>query len=434
MPMHRSPRNLVETFRKENNMMNDAFVFIGSNIERETNYLAAVKRLRELGRLTAASPVYDTVALGGADAGAADAPRYYNGAVQLETELSPHALRNALREIEHDMGRVRSTDKYAPRPIDLDLVLYGEATIDDGELRLPDPHIFERGFMARALAHVNSDYVVPPDGPTLAELACRVRGRPGEMIELPEITERVQQLVQKPIKEQFVMPEQKSSQKTFGARGYNDEEWGKPMAEFEMPRPLPEMRVAPDADVAHEAIAEAVRSILLNVGEDPTREGLLKTPERVAKAYDELLAGYAVDPVALINDAFFDTEYHDMVIVQDIEFFSMCEHHMLPFFGKVHVAYIPEGQVLGLSKIPRIVEMYARRLQLQEKMTHEIADFIQELLHPRGVAVIVTGQHMCSMMRGVNKPDAKMVTQVMYGDFQKREVREQLNERLRADD
>lgn len=403
--------------------MNDAYIFIGSNIERETNYPEAVERLRALGNLRAVSPVYDTAPIGGS----ADTPRFYNGAVWLETELSPHALRNALREIEHAMGRVRTADKYAPRPIDLDLVLYDEATMDDGELRLPDPHLFERGFMARALAHLNPDYVIPPDGPTLAELSCRLRGRPGDMLEVPEASAQVESFVQKSFKERAVM----SQHNPTGSRGLDDQAWGTQLSGNEVSRPLPDMRVAPDLDPTHTAIADAVRTILVNVGEDPTREGLLKTPERVARAYDELLEGYRVDPVALINDAFFDTEYHDMVVVKDIEFFSLCEHHILPFFGSVHVAYIPEGQVLGLSKIPRIVEMYARRLQLQEKMTHEIADFIQDLLHPRGVAVIVTGRHMCSMMRGVNKPDAKMVTQVMYGAFQDREIREQLNDRLR---
>ncbi len=405
--------------------MNDAYIFIGSNIKRETNYLEAVRRLRALGKLVAVSPVYDTPALGGDET----TPRFYNGAVRLDTELLPHALRNALRELEREMGRVRTENKYAPRPIDLDLVLYGEITLDDGTLKIPDPDIFERAFMARALAHVNPDYVIPPDGPTLAELACRVRAKPGEMVEVEALSAQVQEFIKSPIKERAMMSEHNGS----NARGYNDDEWGKPMPEFERPRHLPEMHVAPDLDPAHAAIADAVRTILLNVGEDPTREGLLKTPERVARAYDELLAGYNVDPAALINDAFFDTEYHDMVVVKDIDFFSLCEHHLLPFFGKAHVAYIPEGQVLGLSKIPRIVDMYARRLQLQEKMTHEIADFLQELLHPRGVAVIVTGQHLCSMMRGVNKPDAKMVTQVMYGAFQEREVREQLNDRLRAE-
>ncbi len=405
--------------------MNDAYIFIGSNVEREKNFLGAFSYLRALGDIVAASPVYDTLALG-----SDDAPRFYNGAVWLKTKLSPHALRNELRATEHAMGRVRTADKNAPRPIDLDLVLYGEATLDDGELILPAPEIFERPFMARALAHLNPDYVIPPDGPTLAELACRLRGKPGEMIEILEMSERVHKEIELPVEERAVM----SEQRTFTARGFGDEEWGNPMPGLETPRLLEALRVAPEKELAPQAIADAVRTILVNVGEDPTREGLLKTPERVAKAYKELLAGYTVDPVALINDAFFDTEYHDMVVVKDIEFFSMCEHHMLPFFGKAHVAYIPEGQVLGLSKIPRIVDMYARRLQLQEKMTHQIADFVQELLHPRGVAVIVTGQHMCSMMRGVNKPDAKMVTQVMYGAFQDPQVREQLNERLRAED
>lgn len=403
--------------------MNDAYIFIGSNIEREKNYLEALTRLRALGNLVAVSRVYETPALG-----ANDAPSFFNGAVWLKTALAPHALRNELRAVEHALGRVRTADKFAPRPIDLDLVLYGEVTLDDGEWKLPDPDIFERGFMARALAQLNPDYVIPPDGPTLAELACRVRGKPGEMIEVVEMSELAQSELEKFGEERARM----SKQTVDAAHGYSDEEWGSPMPEREAPRLLSEMRVAPET--TREAIAEAVRTILVNVGEDPTRDGLLKTPERVARAYEELLAGYSIDPVALINDAFFDTDYHDMVVVKDIEFFSMCEHHMLPFFGKAHVAYIPEGKVLGLSKIPRIVDMYARRLQLQEKMTHEIADLLQELLNPRGVAVIVTGQHMCSMMRGVNKPDAKMVTQVLYGAFQDRHVREQLNDRLRAED
>ncbi len=390
--------------------MNDAYVFIGSNIGRGKNYLEALKRLRALGKLVAASPVYDTPALGDTDA-----PRFYNGAVWLKTEFAPHALRNALREIEHAMGRTRTADKNAPRVIDLDLVLYDEVILDDGELRLPDPHIYERPFMARALAHVNPDYVIPPDGPTLAELACRLRGNTADMPEVAQISEQAQALIHTLFQERTFMPEQAAF-----TSNYAENEWHQTIT-------------TADA-TAHQAIADAVRTILLNVGEDPTREGLLKTPDRVARAYDELLSGYRMDPVALINGAFFDTDYRDMVVVKDIEFFSLCEHHILPFFGKAHVAYLPNGQVLGLSKIPRIVNMYARRLQLQEKMTQEIADFIQELLNPRGVAVIVTGQHMCSMMRGVNKPEAKMITQVMYGEFQRREVRAILNERLQAED
>lgn len=163
---------------------------------------------------------------------------------------------------------------------------------------------------------------------------------------------------------------------------------------------------------------EAVRNILYSIGEDPSRQGLLKTPERVRRMYSEITEGYRIDPVKLINGAIFDVDYHDIVLVKDIEFFSLCEHHMLPFFGHAHVAYIPDGKVIGLSKIPRIVEMYARRLQVQERMTAEIAHFIKDTLQPRGVAVIVEGSHMCAMMRGVKKPETSMTTRTLLGSFQ----------------
>jgi GTP cyclohydrolase I len=164
-------------------------------------------------------------------------------------------------------------------------------------------------------------------------------------------------------------------------------------------------------------IEEAVERILKAVGEDPEREGLQYTPRRVARMYHELLGGYSVDPVVIINGALFNVQYDEMVLVRDIEFFSLCEHHMLPFMGRVHVAYIPDGKVLGLSKIPRIVEMYARRLQVQERMTRQIADFLRDLLKPQGVAVVVEALHMCSMMRGVKKHDARMTTSAMHGAF-----------------
>lgn len=161
----------------------------------------------------------------------------------------------------------------------------------------------------------------------------------------------------------------------------------------------------------------AVRDILVAVGEDPEREGLVRTPNRIARMYEELTAGYHVDPVRLINDAVFDVKYDEMVIVRDIDFYSMCEHHMLPFLGQAHVAYIPDGKVIGLSKIPRIVEMYARRLQVQERMTRQIADFLQDTLQPLGVAVVCEGVHMCAAMRGVKKANARMVTSAMLGSF-----------------
>jgi GTP cyclohydrolase I len=166
-----------------------------------------------------------------------------------------------------------------------------------------------------------------------------------------------------------------------------------------------------------EKIQAAVRDILEHVGEDYTRDGLLKTPDRVSRMYTELLAGYRTDPEAVINGALFDVDYDEMVVVRDIEYFSMCEHHMLPFIGHAHVAYIPKGKVLGLSKIPRIVDMFARRLQVQERLTTQVANFLVETLHPQGVAVVMEGLHMCSMMRGVKKADARMVTSAMRGIF-----------------
>lgn len=168
---------------------------------------------------------------------------------------------------------------------------------------------------------------------------------------------------------------------------------------------------------AGDMIASAVRNILLGIGEDPHRQGLLKTPDRVSRAYEELTAGYRTDPVKLLNGAVFDVEYSEMVLVKDIEFYSLCEHHMLPFYGRAHVAYIPDGKVIGLSKIPRIVDMFSKRLQIQERMTSEIAHFLEETLNARGVAVVVEGAHMCSMMRGVKKAESTMTTTTYLGAF-----------------
>ncbi len=164
-------------------------------------------------------------------------------------------------------------------------------------------------------------------------------------------------------------------------------------------------------------IQSAVKKILEAVGEDPDRDGLKRTPERIARMYAELLSGYQMDPVKVVNDALFEVKYDEMVIVRDIEFYSLCEHHLLPFLGRVHVAYIPDGKVLGLSKIPRIVDLYARRFQVQERMTRQIADFIRDLLHPQGVAVVVEALHLCMSMRGVQKHNARLTTSAMHGAF-----------------
>ncbi|HHX09654.1 MAG TPA: GTP cyclohydrolase I FolE [Chloroflexi bacterium] len=167
-------------------------------------------------------------------------------------------------------------------------------------------------------------------------------------------------------------------------------------------------------------IVDSVSKILAAIGEDPKREGLVRTPHRVANAYEEILSGYTTDPSKLINGALFTVDYDEMVVVKDIEFYSLCEHHMLPFFGHAHVAYLPRHKVIGLSKIPRIVEMFAHRLQVQERMTQQIANFIQESINPLGVGVVIEGQHLCMMMRGIKKEQASMTTSAMLGGFRTR--------------
>jgi GTP cyclohydrolase I len=176
---------------------------------------------------------------------------------------------------------------------------------------------------------------------------------------------------------------------------------------------------APERDDGTPAgpIARAMRQILGELGEDPEREGLLRTPQRAEKALKFLTSGYTTDVEKIVNGALFRVEYDAMVIVKDIEFFSLCEHHLLPFYGKAHVAYLPQGRVIGLSKLPRIVDVFARRLQVQERMTQQIAESIQEVLEPRGVGVILEAQHFCMMMRGVEKQHSGTVTSAMLGAF-----------------
>ena len=162
---------------------------------------------------------------------------------------------------------------------------------------------------------------------------------------------------------------------------------------------------------------ELVREMLVRLGEDPQREGLLRTPERVKKAFEFLTRGYNEDPEALLKNALFTVNYDEMVIVKDVEVFSLCEHHMLPFFGKVHVAYIPNGKVIGLSKIPRLIELFSRRLQIQERLTTQIAETIQKVIQPQGVGVVIEARHLCMMMRGVEKQHSAAVTSSMLGCF-----------------
>jgi GTP cyclohydrolase I len=161
-----------------------------------------------------------------------------------------------------------------------------------------------------------------------------------------------------------------------------------------------------------------IEELLREIGEDPGRQGLLRTPGRVARSFDFLTQGYQLDPQKILNDAVFEESYNEMLIVRDIDFYSLCEHHLLPFFGRAHVAYVPNGRIVGLSKIARLVEMYSRRLQVQERLTNEIARVIEKVLQPRGVAVIVEAQHLCMMMRGVQKQNSYAISSAMIGEFE----------------
>jgi GTP cyclohydrolase I len=178
---------------------------------------------------------------------------------------------------------------------------------------------------------------------------------------------------------------------------------------------------------------EMYREILSRLGEDPSRQGLQATPARVEKAMAELTKVYDEDPTQILRGALFDEDYDEMVIVKDIEMFSLCEHHMLPFFGKVHVAYIPKGKVIGLSKIPRLVEVFARRLQIQERLTRQIADAIQNAIAPQGVGVIIEARHLCMMMRGIEKQHSSTVTSAMVGCFRQKETRQEFLSLVRQD-
>ncbi len=187
-----------------------------------------------------------------------------------------------------------------------------------------------------------------------------------------------------------------------------------------------------DEDVTS-GLIKNYHEILSSLGEDPEREGLLKTPERVAKAMQYLTQGYEMDAKAILNSAKFQESYSEMVIVKDIELYSMCEHHMLPFFGKAHIAYIPNGYITGLSKLARVVDCFSRRMQVQERLTHQILDAIQETLNPLGVAVVIEAKHLCMMMRGVQKQNSITTTSAFSGQFEKNETRSEFLRLIAAD-
>ncbi|MFW5973262.1 MAG: GTP cyclohydrolase I FolE [Bacteroidota bacterium] len=190
------------------------------------------------------------------------------------------------------------------------------------------------------------------------------------------------------------------------------------------------------SDVYHEETTEAIsrdiRSVLTSLGEDPDREGLVRTPERVAKAFQYLTHGYDVNPEAILRSALFEEDYSEMILVKDIEVYSLCEHHMLPFFGKAHVAYVPDGKIVGLSKIPRVVDVFARRLQVQERLTIQVRDAIEHVLQPKGVAVVIEAQHLCMMMRGAEKQNSVTTTSAVSGAFRAESTRSEFMRLVRS--
>lgn len=343
--------------------MKQAFVILGSNIDPSHNLGLALKALRARQEwvVLRTSPIYRSKSLGG------DYPDFLNAAVLVETTLDPGQLRRVFREIEAELGRQRSADPNAPRTIDLDLALYDELVLDVGGLRLPDPEIFKHAHVVVPLAALAPTHRVPGDGRSLAEVADAIGTREVAAVAMTDLPESTRQ------------------------------EWSVSSAE--------------------RGKEQLVRSLLAEIGEDPNREGLAKTPLRVSRALEFLTSGYRLSLDEVLNQALFDSPGDEMVVVRDIEFYSLCEHHLLPFYGMAHVGYLPRQHVVGVSKVARLVDMFARRLQVQERLVCEVADALMQVLQPHGVGVVMDAVHLCMLMRGVEKQRSSMVTNAMRGTF-----------------
>jgi GTP cyclohydrolase I len=352
----------------------ETIIALGSNIEKERHLPEAIRLLRRHRRIEVrkVSRFFESAPVGGPT----DAPDFFNAAVLACTNLRPEELREELRHIENVLGRQRSEDRNAPRTIDLDIAYYGNLEGKFDGWSIPDPEASTSPHVAIPIADVAPTFVDPVSGKTAYDL----------MLEVDAAQESV-----KPVSSiRLATPYESRGPEDFDQTG----------------------------DVYAPQLESIVRAQLLEIGENPDREGLVRTPLRVAKALDFLTNGYATSLDDVVNNAVFDGEGADeMVLVKDIEFYSMCEHHMLPFFGKAAVAYLPRGKIIGLSKVARVVDLYARRLQVQERLTNQVADAMTEILDPLGVGVVIEGQHLCMMMRGVQKQDSSTVTSAMRGTF-----------------
>ena len=352
----------------------EAIVVLGSNIEKERHLPEAIRLMRRHRRIEVrkASRFFESAPVGGPEG----SPDFFNAAVLVCTDLSPLELREELRHIEDVLGRVRTDDKNAPRTIDLDVIYYEDLVESFDGWQVPDPAATTEPHVAIPIADVAPTWVDPVSNRTAYDI----------MLGVDAATESV-----KPVMSiTLAQPYESRGPEEFDQAG----------------------------DVYAPKLEAIVRAQLLEIGENPDREGLVRTPLRVAKAMDFLTNGYSTSLSEVVNNAVFDAEDADeMVLVKDIEFYSMCEHHMLPFFGKAAVAYIPQGKIIGLSKVARVVDLFARRLQVQERLTNQVADAIEEILDPLGVGVVIEGQHLCMMMRGVQKQDSSTITSAMRGNF-----------------
>ena len=352
----------------------ETVIALGSNIEKERHLPEAIRLMRRNRRIEVrrVSRFFESEPVGGP----ADAPNFFNAAVVACTDLAPPELREELRHIEKVLGRERTEDRNAPRTIDLDIAYYGDLEAEFDGWQLPDPMAATAPHVAIPIADVAPTWVDPRSQKTAYDL----------MLEVDAAQEAV-----KPVSTiRLATPYESRGPEEFDQSG----------------------------DVYAPQLESIIRAQLLEIGENPDREGLVRTPLRVAKALDFLTNGYSTSLSDVVTNAVFDGEGADeMVLVKDIEFYSMCEHHMLPFFGKAAVAYLPRGKIIGLSKVARVVDLYARRLQVQERLTNQVADAMTEILDPLGVGVVIEGQHLCMMMRGVQKQDSSTTTSAMRGTF-----------------
>ena len=352
----------------------DVVISAGSNVEKERNLAEAIRLIRRHRRIDvkSVSRFFESASVGGPE----DAPPFFNAAVLAWTDLDPEELRAELRRIEAVLGRQRSDDKNAPRTIDLDISYYCDVVHDYGEFQVPAPDVSTAAHVAVPIADVAPDWIDPVTGSSAYELA----------VNLDAAREKVRPVMAIQLSTPY-MPQ--------GPVDFDDVD-----------------------DVYAPHLEALVRQQLEELGENPEREGLMRTPLRVAKALDYLTSGYTTSLEEVVNNAIFDAEgAEEMVLVRGVEFYSMCEHHMLPFYGQASVAYLPNKKIIGLSKIARITDLFARRLQVQERLTNQVADAIEEILDPHGVAVVIEGKHLCMMMRGVQKQDSSMVTSAMKGTF-----------------